>query len=94
MLEVLSDCRRALQAGIAAITQTRLCVPTVFDSIKYNAGSSNLHVSIQMPDNSSSVVLLWIEVHPDWLFFALQSMLERSRYTFLFGVLRELRRFS
>lgn len=82
MLEGVSDCRTALQAGSAAITQTTLCVQTVFDSIKYNAGSSNLHVSIQMPDNSSSVILLWIEVHLDWLFFALQSMLERSRYPF------------
>lgn len=35
-----------------------------------------------MPDYSSSVVLLWIEVHLDWFFFALQSMLERSRYPF------------
>lgn len=89
VLEVLSECRRALQAGSAAITQTRLCVPTAFDSIKYNTGSSNLHVSIQMPDNSSSVVLLWIEVHLDWLFFALQSMLERSRYPFFFWSIEE-----
>lgn len=48
-----------------------------------------------MPDYSSSVVLLWIEVHLDWFFFALQSMLERSRYPFFFWcVLRELRQFS
>lgn len=47
VLEVLSDCRRALQAGSAAITQIRLCVPTAFDSIKCNTGSSNLHGSIQ-----------------------------------------------
>lgn len=82
MLEILSDCRTALQAGSAAITQTTLCVQTVFDSIKYCTGSSTLHVSIQVPDKGSSVVFLWIEVLLDWLFFALQSMLERSMYPF------------
>lgn len=86
MLEVLSDCRTALRAGSAAITQTPLCVQTLFDSIKYNTGSSNLHVSIQVPHNGSSVVLLWIEVHLEWLFFALQSMLERSRYPFFWCI--------
>lgn len=91
MLEVVSDCGTALEAGSAAVTQTTLCVHTVFDSIKYNTGSSNLHIFIQLPDNSSTVVLLWVEVHLNWLLFALQSMLERSRYPFFSGVLRELR---
>jgi len=58
MLGVLSQCRAALQSGSVAITQATLCVQTVFDSIKYNIGSSTLHVSIQVPDNSSGVVLL------------------------------------
>lgn len=58
MLEVLSNRGAASQAGSMAITQAALCVQTVFDSIKYNIASSNLHVSIQVPDNGSGVVLL------------------------------------
>lgn len=58
MLGILSRCKAALQAGSMAITQAALCVQTVFDSVKYNIGSSNLHVSIQVPDNGSGVVLL------------------------------------
>lgn len=47
----------SLAGGSVAITQAVLCVQTVFDSIKCNTGSSNLHVSIQVPDNGSGVLL-------------------------------------
>lgn len=57
MLRVLSNCRAALQAGSVAVMHAALCVQTVFDSVKYNIGLSNLHVSIQAPDNGSGVVL-------------------------------------